>query len=89
MKLNEKALKQSMENAKKNFNKACDSVVDFAKRLNSSMEAFKEEFNKYGEEEKPCCGGHCHCNHDADGDHVCHCHEEVEPEFNLENKDEE
>ena len=30
MKLNEKALKQSMENAKKNFNIACDSVVDFA-----------------------------------------------------------
>ena len=49
----------------------------------------KEEFNKNGEEERPCCGGHCHCNHDADGDHVCHCHEEVEPEFNLENKDEE
>jgi hypothetical protein len=85
MKLDEKALKRSMENAKKNFNKACDGVVNFVKKLNKSVDAFKEEFN----EERPCCGGHCHCNHDADGDHVCHCHEEIEPKFDLEDKDEE
>ena len=70
---------------------SCDKLVKYENEVTyvEFMEAFKEEFNKNGEEERPCCGGHCHCNHDADGDHVCHCHEEVEPEFDLENKDEE
>ncbi len=89
MKLNEDALKKSMDNAKRSFNKTCDKVMNMVKRLNKSVDAFKEEYKNYVKEEKHCCGGHCHCNHNADGDHVCHCQKEIEPEFNLENKDEE